>query len=122
MFHIFKQKTGLRLFWQGGAVACLLVASGCVDQRYDLTGDLDWTIGVGGQELAIPIGQTERITLEKLIGAKDDELKVMPDGTYALYKEDSLYFDVKEWIRFPLRLHRVLWLTYAPAFQRVNWS
>ena len=84
MFHIFKQKTGLRLFWQGGAVACLLVASGCVDQRYDLTGDLDWTIGVGGQELAIPIGQTERITLEKLIGAKDDELKVMPDGTYAL--------------------------------------
>lgn len=95
MFHIFKQKTGLRLFWQGGAVACLLVASGCVDQRYDLTGDLDWTIGVGGQELAIPIGQTERITLEKLIGAKDDELKVMPDGTYALYKEDSLYFDVK---------------------------
>lgn len=95
MFHIFKQKTGLRLFWQGGAVVCLLVASGCVDQRYDLTGDLDWTIGVGGQELAIPIGQTERITLEKLIGAKDDELKVMPDGTYALYKEDSLYFDVK---------------------------
>ena len=73
------------LFWTGG----------CVDQRYDMTGDLDWTVGVGGQELAIPIGQTERITLEKLIGAKDDELKVMPDGTYALYKQDSLDIDVK---------------------------
>ena len=49
-----------------GVAVCLVTATGCVDHRYDLKGDLDLSVGVGGKELTIPVGETEKITLEKM--------------------------------------------------------
>lgn len=77
-----------------GVAVCLVTATGCVDHRYDLKGDLDLSVGVGGKELTIPVGETEKITLEKLIGSDKDDLTVMPDGTYALLKRDDVQMDV----------------------------
>lgn len=77
-----------------GVAVCLVTATGCVDHRYDLKGDLDLSVGVGGKELTIPVGETEKITLEKLIGSDEDDLTVMPDGTYALLKRDDVQMDV----------------------------
>lgn len=82
-----------------GVAVCLVTATGCVDHRYDLKGDLDLSVGVGGKELTIPVGETEKITLEKLIGSDEDDLTVMPDGTYALLKRDDVQMDVRGSLR-----------------------
>lgn len=89
----YLRREALALLCYGVAV-CLVTATGCVDHRYDLKGDLDLSVGVGGKELTIPVGETEKITLEKLIGSDEDDLTVMPDGIYALLKRDDVQMDV----------------------------
>ncbi len=53
------------------AAALLLTSFGittsCIDNSYDLNRDIDMTISAGGEHLAIPVGYTEKITLDKII-------------------------------------------------------
>ena len=44
----------------------LLLFSSCVNNDYDINGDIDFTITFGGSEFAIPGGSTEEIKLTKV--------------------------------------------------------
>ena len=70
------------------AAALLLTSFGittsCIDNSYDLNKDIDMTISAGGEHLAIPVGYTEKITLDKIIELDEgDDLQIV-DGEYHL--------------------------------------
>lgn len=70
---------------------CLLLfaATSCVDDKYDLSKDVDMTIGVGGG-MSLPLGSTEKIMLTELIDtATTDILKLDSEGNYSIFKEGS---------------------------------
>lgn len=46
MFYLFRQHSLWGRLGRGLVMASLFWTGGCVDQRYDMTGDLDWTVGV----------------------------------------------------------------------------
>jgi len=76
------------------AAALLLTSFGittsCIDNSYDLNKDIDMTISVGGEHLAIPVGYTEKITLDKIIELDEgDDLQIV-DGEYHLLKKDNI--------------------------------
>ena len=76
------------------AAALLLTSFGittsCIDNRYDLNRDIDMTISAGGEHLAIPVGYTEKITLDKIIELDEgDDLQIV-DGEYHLLKKDNI--------------------------------
>ncbi|MFP5152541.1 MULTISPECIES: hypothetical protein [Bacteroides] len=77
------------------AVALLLTSLGittsCIDNSYDLNKDIDMTISAGGEHLAIPVGYTEKITLDKIIEIEEgDDLQVLENGEYHLLKSDNI--------------------------------
>lgn len=64
--------------------AGILAFAGCtgVDDNYDL-GDLDATIGVGGDGIAIPTSSTDSIMLSDVLDlAEDGDVKTLPNGDY----------------------------------------
>lgn len=76
------------------ATALLLTSFGittsCIDNSYDLNKDIDMTISAGGEHLAIPVGYTEKITLDKIIELDEgDDLQIV-DGEYHLLKKDNI--------------------------------
>ncbi len=76
------------------AAALLLTSLGvttsCIDNSYDLNKDIDMTINAGGEHLAIPVGYTEKITLDKIIElGEDDDLQIV-NGEYHLLKSDNI--------------------------------
>ena len=76
------------------AAALLLTSFGittsCIDNSYDLNRDIDMTISAGGEHLAIPVGYTEKITLDKIIELDEgDDLQIV-DGEYHLLKKDNI--------------------------------
>lgn len=76
------------------AAALLLTSFGittsCIDNSYDLNRDIDMTISTGGEHLAIPVGYTEKITLDKIIELDEgDDLQIV-DGEYHLLKKDNI--------------------------------
>lgn len=76
------------------AAALLLTSLGittsCIDSSYDLNKDIDMTISAGGEHLAIPVGYTEKITLDKIIELDEgDDLQIV-DGEYHLLKKDNI--------------------------------
>lgn len=76
------------------AAALLLTSFGittsCIDNNYDLNRDIDMTISAGGEHLAIPVGYTEKITLDKIIELDEgDDLQIV-DGEYHLLKKDNI--------------------------------
>ena len=76
------------------AAALLLTSFGittsCIDNSYDLNRDIDMTISAGGEHLAIPVGYTEKITLDKIIELDEgDDLQIV-DGEYHLLKKDKI--------------------------------
>lgn len=76
------------------AAALLLTSFGittsCIDNSYDLNRDIDMTISAGGEHLAIPVGYTEKITLDKTIELDEgDDLQIV-DGEYHLLKKDNI--------------------------------
>ena len=76
------------------AAALLLTSLGittsCIDNSYDLNRDIDMTISAGGEHLAIPVGYTEKITLDKIIELDEgDDLQIV-DGEYHLLKKDNI--------------------------------
>lgn len=76
------------------AAALLLTSLGittsCIDSSYDLNEDIDMTISAGGEHLAIPVGYTEKITLDKIIELDEgDDLQIV-DGEYHLLKKNNI--------------------------------
>lgn len=76
------------------AAALLLTSFGittsCIDNSYDLNRDIDMTISAGGEHLAIPVGYTEKITLDKIIELDEgDDLQIV-NGEYHLLKKDNI--------------------------------
>lgn len=75
----------------GLLILSLVSTTSCIDNEYDLDKDIDLTINVGGEHLSIPVGYTEKITLDKIIELdKDDDLKVLENGEYHLQKKDDI--------------------------------
>ena len=71
-------------------IAAALLLTSCIDNSYDLNRDIDMTISAGGEHLAIPVGYTEKITLDKIIELDEgDDLQIV-DGEYHLLKKDNI--------------------------------
>lgn len=67
----------------------LFVATACVDDKYDLSKDIDMTVGVGGG-VSLPLGSTEKIMLTELIDTVEtDIVKLDNEGNYSIFKEGS---------------------------------
>ena len=80
---------------QGQAIllAALLLggATSCFDDSYDLNKDIDMTINVGGEHLAFPVGNTEKVTLDKIIEIEEgDDLQTDDSGAYHLLKSGEI--------------------------------
>ena len=63
-------------------------AVSCFDDKYDLKKDIDMTVTVGGEKLVVPLGDTEEITLDKLIDTT--ETFRLEDGVYSFKKNDDI--------------------------------
>lgn len=75
-----------------GMLMALFTFSSCVDNDYDLTKDIDMTVSIGGNEFAVPGGNTDKWTLEQVLDLDTaGVIKAGPNGDYALKKrgEDS---------------------------------
>ena len=76
------------------AAALLLTSLGvttsCIDNSYDLNKDIDMTVNVGGEHLAIPVGYTEQITLDKIIELDEGDDLQLVNGEYHLLKSDKI--------------------------------
>lgn len=76
------------------ATALLLTSLGvttsCIDNSYDLNKDIDMTVNVGGEHLAIPVGYTEQITLDKIIELDEEDDLQLVNGEYHLLKSDKI--------------------------------
>ena len=76
------------------ATALLLTSLGvttsCIDNSYDLNKDIDMTVTVGGEHLAIPVGYTEQITLDKIIELDEGDDLQLVNGEYHLLKSDKI--------------------------------
>lgn len=80
---------------QGKAILLAILLLGgttsCFDDSYDLNKDIDMTINVGGENLAFPVGSTEKVTLDKIIEIEEgDDLQVDADGAYHLLKSGEI--------------------------------
>lgn len=78
--------------WRGVAfLALFLGLESCVDSKYDLDKDIDWTINVGGDYLTVPVGTTDTIFLSKIIDLEEDGmLGVDGNHEYHLTKKDVI--------------------------------
>ncbi len=76
------------------AAALLLTSLGvttsCIDNSYDLNKDIDMTVNVGGEHLAIPVGYTEKITLDKIIEIEEGDDLQLVNGEYHMLKTDRI--------------------------------
>lgn len=64
----------------------------CVDNKYDLDKDIDLTVNVGGEHLAIPVGSTDTAFLSKIIEVEEGDI-LQPDAAthvYHLTKKDDI--------------------------------
>lgn len=77
-------------FVSHGAWAFLIIGvTACVDNDYDLTKDIDYTITVGG-DLSIPGSNTEAITLKKILDMDENSIvKADENGFYSLVKSTA---------------------------------
>lgn len=67
----------------------LFAAIACVDDKYDLSKEVDMTVGVGGG-VSLPLGSTEKIMLTELIDTVEtDIVKLDNEGNYSIFKEGS---------------------------------
>lgn len=86
----------LKLF---ASALCLTAMSCSVDDAYDLSKDIDMTVGVGNG-LSIPVGSTDTIRLTEMIDpAKSDVVNVTDDGSYVIEKNgtfDAVDFEIDE--------------------------
>ncbi len=67
----------------------------CVDNKYDLDKDIDLTVNVGGEHLAVPVGSIDTAFLSKIIEVKEGDI-LQPDAAthvYHLTKKDDIKVD-----------------------------
>ena len=75
--------------WRLTGICVLCLLASCVDSDYDLKNDLDLSVGIGGDYLALPLGNTEAIPLERIIKTENsDLLHTDAAGNYLLLKQD----------------------------------
>ncbi len=69
--------------------------SSCVDNEYDLSKDLDLTMGLGSDKLAMKIGDTEKIYLRDVLETEDTEVDTTSTSLYYLVKDGNTNVDVE---------------------------
>lgn len=67
-----------------------LALSGCVDNSYDMSEDIDMTMGLGSAGLQLKLGSTEKIMLSDILEV-DGNLKTDEDNLYYLVEEGSTH-------------------------------
>ena len=65
-----------------------LLLTSCFDDSYDLSKDIDMTVGLGGNGLGVKLGNTERITLDNLLEV-DKSVKLDATNLYYLVEQGS---------------------------------
>lgn len=70
---------------------CLMAGlSACIDERYDLDKDIDYTISVGG-DLSVPASSTEDVTLKNLLDMEENSMvQADEDGFYSMVKTNAV--------------------------------
>lgn len=74
----------------GLLILSLVSTTSCIDNDYDLNKDIDMTINVGGEHLAIPVGNTEKITMDKIIEINEGDDLQLVEGEYHLLKDGTV--------------------------------
>ena len=71
----------------------LLLLSSCIDERYDLADkEIDMDMTVGGEELALPFGSTEKITFEEILPVENtDYLVTDENGDYCIVSDNTVF-------------------------------
>lgn len=79
--------------------AIFSLAACSVDDKYDMSKDIDMTVGVGSG-ISLPIGSTEKIMITELIDTADtDVLEIDATGDYAIRKSgtfDAVDFEIND--------------------------
>ncbi len=67
--------------------------SACVDDTYDMSKDIDMTMGFGSEQLQLKIGNSEKIWLSDILEVdKEEMLEATTQGTFYLVKGDDARF------------------------------
>ena len=85
MYKVMLKKQLRGYLYLLGAMA--LFFTSCVDENYDLTKDIDMTVGFGTEGLSVKLGTTDKILLKDIL-EEDETIKVD--------EETSLYYLVEE--------------------------
>lgn len=65
----------------------------CIDDTYDMSKDIDMTMGLGAQGLQLKVGNTEKIWLSDVLEVdKEEMLETTSSGTFYLVKADKADF------------------------------
>lgn len=75
-------------------VSCGLVPTACTDDSYDLGQDIDLTMQLGSEGLAVKLGNTERIYMRDILEVEDDNnLDTTRTGLYYVEQGDVTDFE-----------------------------
>lgn len=85
----FKRLLGMGALCAGSA----LLLTACIDDSYDLD-NVDLTMGLGSDGLAVKLGNTEKIYLEDILSV-DESVKLDQNNLYYLVEDGTTNFDVK---------------------------
>ncbi len=110
-------KKTLNKFVLAGLALLTASVTSCVDDDYDLSKDIDMTMTLGGNYLAIPNSSTEQIPLRDIIelkaGSAFDTIKVdgkgwenSKQGDYYIFAK-SENFPIPDWRQAPSAMQRV---------------
>ncbi len=70
-----------------------MTLTSCIDENYDLTKDIDMTMSVGGDYIAVPVGSTEEITLSMLLDLSDNSsIREAQDSEFGLVDGDYYFY------------------------------
>ena len=68
------------------------LTTACVDNSYDLSEDLDLTMGLGSNGLSVPMGNVEKIYLNDILSV-DESVKLDAANQYYLVEDGTTNFD-----------------------------
>lgn len=95
-----------------------LATTGCVDDSYDMSKDIDMTMGIGADGLQLKVGTTEKIGLGKLLDFENEDLLgTTTDNLFYLTQSGSSDFDINV---DPVKV-KINEATLTPEINIVNW-
>lgn len=95
-----------------------LATTGCVDDSYDMSKDIDMTMGIGADGLQLKVGSTEEIGLGKLLDFENEDLLGTTTGNlFYLTQSGSSNFDINV---DPVKV-KINEATLTPEINVVNW-